>query len=322
MNKKVIILNGPPQSGKDFLGTILYQHYPASVIVKFAEYLKNATHRLYGLPKVKHDYFEDVKDLPNKEFYGLTPREAYIAVSEQYFKPIHGKDFFGKALVKDILESPYSLHIITDGGFEEEIVPLINELGADNILIIHLSRVGCSFKNDSRLYINPLDVKVSKFINTESEFISDIYKCLIPTIDIWAVNYSHRITSTLITNLKPNEIFVFGSNEAGLHGAGAAYLARKWGAKWKQGEGLAGQSYALPTKDVHIKTLPIERIEFYVLRFISYAIQHPELIFLVTAIGCGLAGYTAKEIAPLFKPAKRVENIHLPLEFWEVLATV
>ena len=128
-----------------------------------------------------------------------------------------------------------------------------------------------------------------------------------------------KITPSNIQQLKHNQIFVFGSNLAGIHGAGAAKTALKWGAKWKQGIGLAGNTYALPTKDQHIIKLSISEIEKYVLMFISFAIKHPELEFLVTSIGCGLAGYTAKDIAPLFKPAIALNNIYLPSSFWTVL---
>lgn len=119
-----------------------------------------------------------------------------------------------------------------------------------------------------------------------------------------------------ITELKPNEIFVFGSNEAGIHGAGAAYTARKkFGAKWGMGVGLQGQSYALPTKDTDIVTLPLSEIEVYVNNFLRFATQHPELEFLVTKIGCGHAGYTEHEIAPLWKSKVIPDNVSLPVEF-------
>ena len=100
------------------------------------------------------------------------------------------------------------------------------------------------------------------------------------------------------------EIFVFGSNEAGIHGAGAArYAVQRHGAIYNQGVGLQGTSYAIPTKDHNINTLPIYKIKQYVDEFIKFAEQNPEQRFNVTAIGCGLAGYTPDEIAPLFTTA-------------------
>jgi hypothetical protein len=118
-----------------------------------------------------------------------------------------------------------------------------------------------------------------------------------------------------ITELKDNEIFVFGSNESGIHGAGAAKLALYWGAKWGQGVGLQGKTYAIPTKDKQIKTLPIFKIKKYVNVFIEFAKKNNQLIFRVTPIGCGLAGYKPKDIAPLFEDAKNISNIQLPKEF-------
>lgn len=129
-----------------------------------------------------------------------------------------------------------------------------------------------------------------------------------------------RITPDNIDELKDNEIFVFGSNLSGRHGAGAAYMALGWGAKWRQASGLQGKTYAIPTKDSTItRTLTIKEIEPYVFKFIEFAKQHPELTFLVTEIGCGLAGYKAKDIAPLFAKAVEVENIYLPSKFWDKL---
>lgn len=98
------------------------------------------------------------------------------------------------------------------------------------------------------------------------------------------------------------DIFVFGSNLAGRHGAGAALFARTiHGALYGQGRGRQGNSYAIPTKDEFIQTLPLFRIKEYVDDFLTYAKSHPDLTFNVTRIGCGLAGYTDSQIAPLFK---------------------
>lgn len=99
-------------------------------------------------------------------------------------------------------------------------------------------------------------------------------------------------------------VFVFGSNDAGIHGAGAAKHAyEKHGARWGFSFGHMGDSFAIPTKDEDIVTLPLERVEGYVQGFISYAKGHRKLKFKVTRIGCGLAGFTDAQIAPLFKDA-------------------
>ena len=119
-------------------------------------------------------------------------------------------------------------------------------------------------------------------------------------------------TPEWITELKPDEVFVFGSNLAGMHGGGAAWTAfRQFGAIMGQGEGLQGQSYAIPTMQGGVET-----IAPYVNKFIAFAKKHPELYFYVTRIGCGIAGFVDSEIAPLFAKAKGVENIVLP-KGWE-----
>lgn len=129
-----------------------------------------------------------------------------------------------------------------------------------------------------------------------------------------------RTTLNNITTLAEDEIFVFGSNLAGRHGAGAAGLAwEKFGAIKFQGEGLQGQSYALPTKDHKIETLPLTQIQTSVDSFVYTASLYPEKKFLVTEVGCGLAGFTPAQIAPLFKKAAELENVWLPQRFWDVL---
>jgi hypothetical protein len=128
-----------------------------------------------------------------------------------------------------------------------------------------------------------------------------------------------KTTPDNITELKPNEVFVFGSNESGIHGAGAAKLAyNKFGAEWGNGVGMQGQSYAIPTKDFDIRTLSLDIIKHYVDEFMETAKYNPSINFLVTQIGCGLAGYSPKEIAPLFRG--HTDNIILPQVFLDILS--
>ena len=130
--------------------------------------------------------------------------------------------------------------------------------------------------------------------------------------------YNREYTPTRITELKPNEIFVFGSNLAGAHGGGAARLAyRCFGAIWGQGIGLQGQSYAIPTMQGGVET-----IKPYVDEFIRFAKTRPDLKFYVTQIGCGIAGFKVEEIAPLFQAAIEVENIILPRVFVETIVGI
>ncbi len=128
-------------------------------------------------------------------------------------------------------------------------------------------------------------------------------------------NFTHRITPDIVSELVEGEVFVFGSNLQGWHGGGAARAAfNKFGAVWGQGTGLQGRSYAIPTMQGGVET-----IEPYVDTFIEFAKTHPEMRFLVTRIGCGIAGFKDSEIAPLFEKAVPVENICLPKEFWQLL---
>ena len=120
-----------------------------------------------------------------------------------------------------------------------------------------------------------------------------------------------RTTPEFITELQPEEIFVFGSNLRGIHGGGAARVAfQKFGAIWGEGVGLHGQSYGIPTMQGGVET-----IRPYVDEFLEYAKAHPNLTFLVTRIGCGIAGFTDGEISPLFEKAHQIENVVLP-EGW------
>ena len=120
-----------------------------------------------------------------------------------------------------------------------------------------------------------------------------------------------RYTPDFITHLNKGEIFVFGSNLKGLHGGGAARLAyERFGAIWGQGVGLQGQSYGIPTMHGGV-----DAIKPYVDEFIEFAKNHTEYTFLVTKIGCGIAGFMEEEIAPLFADAVSVDNIILPESF-------
>ena len=122
----------------------------------------------------------------------------------------------------------------------------------------------------------------------------------------------------MLKNTATTKIFVFGSNLAGRHGAGAALYARKHhGAIYGKGEGLQGTSYAIPTKDFYIKTLPLEEIEKHVNTFLKFAKEHKELTFQITPIGCGLAGFKIEEIALLFINIPK--NVELNINFKKYL---
>lgn len=125
-----------------------------------------------------------------------------------------------------------------------------------------------------------------------------------------------RVTPNWIEDLQEGQIFVFGSNEAGHHDGGAARIAlEKFGAAYGQGRGLQGRSYAIPTMAGSLGAIARDVDEF-----IMFADSHPDLTFLVTRIGCGIAGWRDEDIAPLFARAYSLPNVYLPAEFWRVLS--
>ena len=125
-----------------------------------------------------------------------------------------------------------------------------------------------------------------------------------------------RISPEHIENLSEGQIFVFGSDELGQHDGGAAELAlERFGAVFGQAKGLQGQSYAIPTNGVSL-----EGIARYVDEFIRFADRHQEMTFLVTRIGCGIAGYRDEQIAPFFASAYSLPNVYLPASFWKVIS--
>ena len=112
--------------------------------------------------------------------------------------------------------------------------------------------------------------------------------------------------------MRPQSVFVFGSNLAGRHGAGAALFAAKhFGAVYGQGEGRQGMSYAIPTKDAALNTLSLEEIEASVSRFSEYAQKNHDELFVLTPIGCGLAGYKPRDIWPILNRVKLPPNVTL-----------
>lgn len=159
-----------------------------------------------------------------------------------------------------------------------------------------------------------MDPDIQKFFDTPTpkyinEYVDEMFRIL-----------GTKESPELICTLAPEEIFVFGSNLAGIHGAGAAKLAKnKWGAEEGVGEGITGQCYALPTKDFRIQTLSLKRIQHSVNQFIRKVELMPENTFLVTEVGCGLAGYHPEEMAPLFYKCVGIPNIRLPRRFINAL---
>lgn len=159
MNPTTILFNGPPRCGKDtatqFAKEILGLR---AATYRFAKPLKDAAHALFGMGGIATEALGLVKEQPNEAMFGMTPRNAYIWLSEEVVKPKFGQDFFAKVAVTNInrLMQHYGglAHIvISDCGFQAEFDVLAEAFGADNVHLCQLERAGCSFKGDSRGYI-------------------------------------------------------------------------------------------------------------------------------------------------------------------------
>ena len=166
----VLLVNGPPRSGKDTLGQIVADLVTDAQVVKMAHALKVGTHCLFRAMandltpvtlahSMQDDLFEDAKESPMPMFMDLTPREAYIAVSERLFKPLFGEEVFGMILADNMKRQPgVPLWVVTDSGFAPEAQPIIRTFGADNCTLVRMHRDGCDFAADSRSYIELPDV--------------------------------------------------------------------------------------------------------------------------------------------------------------------
>lgn len=164
----IILVNGPAGSGKDTVGHILAYYFLAAP-VKFAGFLKERAHALYGFPNAKHDAFEDTKDEPQDYLYGKTWRDIYIALSEEFYKPLYGDDFFGQKLADEIVEEGGDggdLFVVTDSGFHSEAWALMDRLeGEHQFRLILIERPGHGFDGDSRNYIKLPGVETSIISN-------------------------------------------------------------------------------------------------------------------------------------------------------------
>lgn len=169
---RIVFINGAPRSGKDSAGRLITgaTRFGPCISVKFAAVVKERCHAIYqimnglGTP-APHDYFEDVKDRPSRRFFGQTPRECYKAFSERYMKPLHGKDIFGKFLLRELQKAEGmpgrpELVLITDSGFREEAVPIVNWFGPLNCTLLRLHRQGYTYEKDSRGLIDLSDLGV------------------------------------------------------------------------------------------------------------------------------------------------------------------
>ena len=157
--KRIVFVNGPKDSGKDFLGRVAAESFEGST-AQFKETLYSHTADLF---KVDYGWFVGVasdrvlKELPNDLLHGYSPRQALIFTSESVYKPIFGSDYFGRETVEHINEFCGDIVFITDSGFREEAEVLVNEYGAENCLLVNLYREGREFDTtDSRGYMEKM----------------------------------------------------------------------------------------------------------------------------------------------------------------------
>lgn len=153
MTKKIILFNGPPGVGKDTAGDALLREGIDGFKLKFSDPVKHGTHTSYGIYGVSADHFEALKDTSLPEFMWLTPRQAYIDHSERYMKPLHGPEVFGKVYLNTMRRTEAPIIVTSDSGFYDEAMPVVREVGAENVLLVRLHMRGKDFSNDSRSYI-------------------------------------------------------------------------------------------------------------------------------------------------------------------------
>lgn len=182
---KAILLNGPPRSGKDTIGSALSQLTGAAGCMKFSEPIRTFMQLTFGI-----DMDIVAKDLPHTELHGRTPRQVAIQYSESFIKPLFGIEFFGRALarrMKAMIDQTSHVYV-TDSGFPGEARALGAAIGYENVLQVILDRPGCTFAHDSRSYWNVLDIGHVDFTNDCATLIDLQHKLvsdLVPEIQKW-----------------------------------------------------------------------------------------------------------------------------------------
>lgn len=155
MNKKVIILNCPPRSGKDTIADLYVARHKNCTKKSFKDRLFQIAFLVSNVSQQEwFERYETMKDVPWDRLGGLSQRNYLIKISEDWVKPVHGQEYFGQKLLEDVIEdNDHDTFIIPDGGFEDEVKPLANYIDNNNILILQWSRKGSSFDNDSRDWV-------------------------------------------------------------------------------------------------------------------------------------------------------------------------
>ena len=159
MIKRVVLLNGPPGSGKDTIGNACIDHFKGHTAA-FKDTLYQHTAYLFKVDVKWLTWAATcrvTKETPLPELQGFTPREALIFTAEEVYKKIYGKDYFGKSIASTLKDG---LTFITDAGFKAEAIAIIEEVGAENVIHFKLYRDGCSFEGDSRSYYDLSEYEV------------------------------------------------------------------------------------------------------------------------------------------------------------------
>jgi len=160
--RKIVLLNGPPRCGKDTIATYLEKEH-GFYHTKFAKALKEGVHSILRLgtfdlmnrfTPLPHDYYEPLKDTRMSEFLGLTPREAYISLSEEYMKEKFGSAIYGDLLLRELLGVNNDFIVVSDSGFFEEMIPILNQRNEFETVLLRITRPGTSFDGDSRSYVS------------------------------------------------------------------------------------------------------------------------------------------------------------------------
>lgn len=281
-------------------------------------------------PLILCEKIDAVKDIEINQYnpHGMTPLYDAMGISITKLKEIvkegdhvlvtvitdgyeNSSRHFNAAMIKELVDSLSKQGwAFTYIGANQDSHTTASGLGIKSAMDFEASESGSSMMwhkmhSGSREFYKK--VRQSKMTGVEADYNEDFFA---------EKQAMSRITPPHISDLQPGEVFVFGSNLAGHHDGGAARVAfERFGAIYGQGEGLQGSSYAIPTM-----ALPLNAIAKYVEEFIWFADFHPEMKFLVTRVGCGIAGYTDDQIAPLFAKAYSLPNVYLPAEFWKVLS--
>ena len=184
---KIILINGPPGSGKDTAANLIKRIGSAVVDYKMSKPLKEAFTKLLQIEGSMIPYFlEDHKDEKVPELGGMSPREVQIELSERFCKHLFGEDFFGRTAARAIYSTPAKVVTVSDAGFQVEVAPLMEQFKFANIYLLELHRDECNFDNDSRSYLDHSVFKPQNVAVIQNDFDMELFKAQIErTLTKW-----------------------------------------------------------------------------------------------------------------------------------------